>query len=67
MSLVKYFHRALRRQGDAFRGVSAWEARSMSSVGKDQEEEEAFRPSTPWVRSVISGVDLMRNAKVRHR
>lgn len=25
------------------------------------------RPTTPWVRSVISGVDLMRNAKVSER
>lgn len=23
------------------------------------------RPTTPWVRSVISGVDLMRDARVR--
>ena len=29
-----------------------------------QDEEDHSRPTTPWVRSVISGVDLMRDARV---
>ena len=32
-----------------------------------QDEEDHTRPTTPWVRSVISGVDLMRDARVRRR
>ena len=28
------------------------------------DEEDHTRPTTPWVRSVISGVDLMRDARV---
>lgn len=66
MSLGKYFQRALRRQGDALRALNAWEPRFMSSLSEEEEDAVPFRTSTPWVRSVISGVDLMRSAKVRH-
>lgn len=38
--------------------------RCISKVCDINEENDHTRPSTPWVRSVISGVDLMRNAKV---
>lgn len=30
-----------------------------------EQEDDHSRPTTPWVRSVISGVDLMRDARVR--
>lgn len=33
------------------------------SYGLDMEDESHTRPTTPWVRSVVSGVDLMRNSK----
>ena len=32
--------------------------------GGYDDDDDHSRPTTPWVRSVISGVDLMRNAKV---
>ena len=32
-----------------------------SQMGED--EDKAGRPTTPWVRQVISGVDLMRHPK----
>lgn len=34
-----------------------------STLHDGRDDNVAIRPSTPWVRSVISGVDLMRNAK----
>jgi hypothetical protein len=40
---------------------SRWMASSPISAEHD---EDPARPTTPWVRNVISGVDLMRNAKV---
>lgn len=33
------------------------------SVLSEHDEEDHTRPTTPWVRSVISGVDLMRDAR----
>lgn len=45
-------------------GAALAAARSFSTIGEVPEDDEARRPTTPWVRSVISGVDLMRNAKV---
>ena len=39
---------------------AAWYHRGGES---DEEEDALRRPTTPWVRTVISGVDLMRNAK----
>lgn len=36
--------------------------RSISS-SKDDADEKLGRPTTPWVRQVISGVDLMRHPK----
>lgn len=34
-----------------------------SHLKEDPENFDPDRPTTPWVRSVISGVDLMRNPK----
>eukprot|EP00890_Picochlorum_soloecismus_P002333 jgi/Picsp_1/30/NSC_00030-R1_malate dehydrogenase (oxaloacetate-decarboxylating)(nadp+) len=33
------------------------------SQDRDEDDGPLSRPTTPWVRNVISGVDLMRNAK----
>ncbi|PRW56101.1 NADP-dependent malic enzyme [Chlorella sorokiniana] len=38
-------------------------ARWLSGVPVHEDEEDHSRPTTPWVRSVISGVDLMRDAR----
>lgn len=38
--------------------------RGISSAGKDFDADDKLgRPTTPWVRQVISGVDLMRHPK----
>ncbi|EFN58521.1 hypothetical protein CHLNCDRAFT_140591 [Chlorella variabilis] len=45
------------------------QARTLSTLpathgpGHDHDENSHSRPTTPWVRSVISGVDLMRDAR----
>ncbi|KAL4457781.1 hypothetical protein ABPG75_012646 [Micractinium tetrahymenae] len=46
-------------------GRAAGAARSLSVLpgGEEDERESHSRPTTPWVRSVISGVDLMRDAR----
>ena len=66
MSLAHQFlHRALRRKNDAFRAFNIEGLRSMSQMANEEDTVEEIKPSTPWVRSVISGVDLMRNSKVK--
>jgi hypothetical protein len=37
--------------------------RSISSGKQNDADEKLGRPTTPWVRQVISGVDLMRHPK----
>ena len=41
-----------------------WVSTTTSTKQYDDEGEVQTRPTTPWVRSVVSGVDIMRNAKV---
>lgn len=43
------------------RALSKFSGSGYVTGGGDEEAED--RPTTPWVRSVISGVDLMRNPK----
>lgn len=56
-----------RRPGDlapcnaAARGLAS--APPTSPAGSGDEDGGADRPCTPWVRTVVSGVDLMRNPK----
>lgn len=48
------------------RPSGATNVRQLHGRGSDfdtVDDEEGSRPTTPWVRNVISGVDLMRNAK----
>jgi hypothetical protein len=50
---------------DALRAFNAVTTSAMSTIhGEPDHMDSPIRPSTPWVRSVISGVDMMRNAKV---
>jgi hypothetical protein len=37
--------------------------RPYGSFGPDEHDDKVGRPTTPWVRQVISGVDLMRHPK----
>lgn len=57
------WQRGLRRQKEALEFIWVSGSRFLSSSADIDELEDAY-PTTPWVRSVISGVDLMRNAKV---
>ena len=41
---------------------SAWVGLDIPDDGYDSDDPSS-RPTTPWVRTVVSGVDLMRNAK----
>jgi hypothetical protein len=61
LSQVQHALRRGAREAPAALGAMS---RLMSSSGELLDEESDDRPSTPWVRSVVSGVDLMRNAKV---
>lgn len=43
--------------------ASCISTRSISSGKQNDADEKLGRPTTPWVRQVISGVDLMRHPK----
>jgi len=64
MALASQMQRALRRQSEVFGLMRVSTSRWISNSHDHIDDEEYPRPATPWVRSVISGVDLMRNAKV---
>lgn len=44
-------------------GHSCSSSRSISSGKEADADDKLGRPTTPWVRQVISGVDLMRHPK----
>lgn len=58
---------AMRALSSSFgpRVVSSFFAGSMRYIGSGvlPDDDIPERPSTPWVRQVISGVDLMRHPK----
>ena len=68
MPLATILNRALKgKRNDALRAVNAWTTCSMSTIhGEPDHMDSPLRPSAPWSRSVISGVDMMRNAKVNN-
>ncbi|GIL57212.1 hypothetical protein Vafri_12415 [Volvox africanus] len=54
------FHYAACANGETFvKSVNQYSTRSSFH----EEDDKAGRPTTPWVRQVISGVDLMRHPK----
>ncbi len=56
--------KSLQALGSAgFGGVVAAASRYVTGSSLHEEDDKAGRPTTPWVRQVISGVDLMRHPK----
>ncbi|PSC71621.1 NADP-dependent malic enzyme [Micractinium conductrix] len=65
MALAVSLRQALQRGIAAQTLARAAGARCLSVLppGAEDERESHSRPTTPWVRSVISGVDMMRDAR----
>ena len=67
-STLLLLQRLARARGAARGWAPPVGARAFSLVGgfgQQEAEEEHTAPTTPWVRSVISGVDLLRTNKAR--
>jgi hypothetical protein len=66
--MLTILNRALKgKQTETVRALNALSSCSLSTIhGEPDHMDSPIRPSTPWVRSVISGVDMMRNAKVNN-